>query len=44
MKKPREATQQGDFGGAWLSARDDLKAQGFPASVYGAFVLAGARH
>ena len=44
MKKFHEAAQQGDFGGAWLAARDDLKARGYPASVYGAFVLAGARH
>ena len=43
MKKFHEAAQQGDFGGAWLAARDDLKARGYPASVYGAFVLAGAR-
>ena len=32
----------GDYGAAWLAARDLLRAQGFPPSVYGAFVLGGA--
>lgn len=32
----------GDYGRAWLAARDHLKAQGLPSSVYGAFVLGGA--
>ncbi len=32
----------GDYGGAWLAARDRLRAEGFPPSVYGAFVLGGA--
>lgn len=32
----------GDYGGAWLAARNKLKAEGFPPSVYGAFVLGGA--
>ncbi|WP_416899163.1 MAG: CHAT domain-containing protein [Minwuia sp.] len=37
----REA-RTGDYGGAWLAARDRLKAMGLPPSVYGAFVLGGA--
>ena len=44
MKKPREAAQQPDVGGAWLAARDDLKARGYPASVYDAVLLARVRH
>ena len=32
----------GDYGRAWLKARDLLKAQGLPPSVYGAFVLGGS--
>ncbi|MEC9345377.1 MAG: CHAT domain-containing protein [Pseudomonadota bacterium] len=31
-----------DYGRAWLAARDSLRAQGLPPSVYGAFVLGGA--
>ncbi|MCA8926665.1 MAG: CHAT domain-containing protein [Alphaproteobacteria bacterium] len=32
----------GDLGRAWLKARDTLKDEGLPPSVYGAFVLGGA--
>ena len=32
----------GDYGRAWLKARDLLKANGMPPSVYGAFVLGGS--
>jgi hypothetical protein len=32
----------GDYGSAWLAARDRLRAEGLPPSVYGAFVLGGA--
>ncbi len=31
----------GDYGGAWLKARNQLRQQGFPPSVYGAFILGG---
>jgi len=34
--------RSGDFGAAWIAARDALKAKGFPPSSYGAFVLAGS--
>lgn len=37
----REA-RNGDYGGAWLAARNRLKSMGLPPSVYGAFVLGGA--
>ncbi|MBY8974840.1 CHAT domain-containing protein [Rhodobacteraceae bacterium NNCM2] len=32
----------GDLGNAWLTARDTLVKQGYPPSVYGAFILGGA--
>lgn len=32
----------GDYGQAWLAARNQLKKSGYPPSVYGAFVLGGA--
>ncbi|MEM9061851.1 MAG: CHAT domain-containing protein [Pseudomonadota bacterium] len=31
----------GKIGNAWIAARDTLRAEGFPPSVYGAFVLGG---
>lgn len=34
--------RSGDYGGAWLAARDHLKAAGFPPSVHGAFTLGGS--
>lgn len=37
----REA-RDGDYGRAWLAARNRLKSMGMPPSVYGAFVLGGA--
>ncbi|MEK9940888.1 MAG: CHAT domain-containing tetratricopeptide repeat protein [Gammaproteobacteria bacterium] len=42
MQKFHEVARSGDFGSAWLAARDELKDRGYPASVYGAFVLGGA--
>ena len=36
------AAENGDYGAAWLKARDRLRADGFPPFVYGAFVLGGA--
>jgi len=35
--------QKGGYGEAWLAARNALKAQGFPPSVYGAYILGGSR-
>ncbi len=37
------SSQNGDYGQAWLNARNQLKQQGYPPAVYGAFVLGGAR-
>ena len=34
--------KNGDYGAAWLAARDRLRAAGLPPSFYGAFVLGGA--
>ncbi len=42
MKKFHQQAVKGDYGDAWLKARDFVKEQGYPASVYGAFVLGGA--
>jgi hypothetical protein len=33
---------RGNYGAAWLGARDALKQQGYPPAVYGAFILGGA--
>jgi hypothetical protein len=41
MLKFHQSAAKGDFGEAWLEARDHVKAKGFPASVYGAFNLNG---
>lgn len=38
-----ERAQHGDYGQAWLDARNLLKQEGYPPVVYGAFVLGGAR-
>jgi CHAT domain-containing protein len=38
-----ESSRNGDYGQAWLKARNQLKQQGFSPAVYGAFVLGGAR-
>ena len=32
----------GDFGGAWLAARDALRSKGYSPSAYGAFILGGS--
>lgn len=37
-----ERARSGDYGAAWLAARDRLRAAGQPPFVYGAFVLGGA--
>ncbi len=37
-----QRARSGDYGGAWLAARDRLRSEGLPPSVYGAFVLGGA--
>lgn len=37
----REAVR-GDLGKAWLAARNRLRDEGFPPSIYGAFVLGGS--
>ena len=42
MESFHRALQVGDYGQAWLAARDETAAAGFPPSVYGAFVLGGA--
>ncbi len=42
MTRFHELAKTGDYGAAWLGARDAVKQQGFPPSVYGAFVLGGA--
>ena len=42
MEVFHERAVDGDYGAAWLAARDRLKAEGFPPAVYGAFVLGGA--
>jgi hypothetical protein len=42
MQVFHESVQQdGNLARAWLAARDHLMAQGYPPSVYGAFVLGG---
>ena len=42
MRAFHEAARTGDYGTAWLVARDRLRAAGHPPFVYGAFVLGGA--
>ena len=42
MEVFHKKARSGDFGAAWIAARDALKAKGFPPSSYGAFVLAGS--
>jgi CHAT domain-containing protein len=37
-----EKARNGDFGVAWIAAREAVRSQGFPPSSYGAFVLAGS--
>ncbi len=42
MEAFHTAARGRDYGRAWLAARDASRVQGFPPSVYGAFVLGGA--
>ncbi len=42
MKKFHQLAIKGDYGKAWVEARDHVKALGYPASVYAAFILGGA--
>ena len=42
MTRFHELARNGDYGAAWLGARDDAKQKGFPPAVYGAFALGGA--
>lgn len=42
MEEFHRHARSGDYGRAWLRARDLLKREGFPPSVFGAFVLGGA--
>lgn len=42
MKIFHAEAKGGDYGLAWLKARDTLKKAGYSASVYGAFVLSGS--
>jgi len=37
-----EKANNGDYGAAWLFARNALKVKGFPPSTYGAFILGGS--
>lgn len=39
----QEARREGDYGKAWLKARDELRARGSLPWIYGAFVLGGGR-
>ncbi len=42
MEKFHQLAVDGDYGKAWLGARNHVKGLGYPASVYAAFVLGGA--
>jgi tetratricopeptide (TPR) repeat protein len=42
METFHRRAKSGDYGGAWLEARDRLRAAGVPPLFYGAFVLGGA--
>ena len=42
METFHERARSGDYGSAWLAARDRLRAAGLPPFSYGAFVLGGA--
>ncbi len=41
MEAFHERARGGQYGSAWLAARDVVKAKGYPPSSYGAFVLGG---
>lgn len=43
METFHRQAQGGSYGNAWLAARNVLKQQGLPPSVYGAFILGGTR-
>ena len=42
MTRFHALARNGDYGAAWLAARDEVKQQGYAPSVYGAFTLGGA--
>lgn len=42
METFHQHAKNGNYGAAWLAARNQLRSKGFPPSVYGAFVLGGA--
>jgi CHAT domain-containing protein len=42
METFHRQARRGGYGGAWLAARDRVRAQGFPPSAYAAFVLGGS--
>jgi hypothetical protein len=42
MTRFHDLARNGNYGAAWLSARDEVKRQGYSPSVYGAFTLGGA--
>ena len=42
MEVFHDRARGGEIGQAWIAARDVLRSEGFPPSVYGAFVLGGA--
>ncbi len=42
METFHKQSRDGNLGRAWLTARDELRAKGFPPSSYGAFVLGGS--
>lgn len=42
METFHRQSRNGNYGGAWLAARDTVRAKGLPPSAYGAFVLGGS--
>jgi len=42
METYHAALKSGNYGAAWLAARDELKKRGFAPSLYGAFILGGS--
>jgi hypothetical protein len=42
METFHKESLNGNYGFAWLRARDELKQKGYPPSSYGAFVLGGS--
>ena len=43
MRTFHAQARNGDYGKAWLAARDAVKAAGMPAWIYGAFILGGGQ-